>query len=719
MQNFSPKNRDEDFFSPPRSKSYFDTAYWARWLIGSCFILLLFIFLHFREVRIDFLDLDRPAEKYIVAQTSFSFFDPEATTIAKEESTRDIGKIFKISEKILRDIRQQPDKIWTSLETSRHEVPEANIKNFYHITDLLIQFLKKVRFTDPRTVQIAHNAGFNTEFFYIFSPYSIEEPLKIPAHLWSSWKEVLFAEEPSTVALEDLVLTYFENLRWNIEEDVPFEKKLYSKVQKGISPQYGQIHAGDRIIDQGEEVTLRHLSIMQAMKHTLQEQRNLFSTTTITGSLLLSLIFLVVFSLYTYYNHPRIFRSNKKLLLLTTIIFLTLVISRSVETWLLNAKNLQEWIRYPIFVPLAAILSAYLINPQIAAFVSAFLTVVLLLTETINSVGVVINLGVSLLCIFAIRSLRQRKEIFIICVKGWLAATAIILAIHFYNQTGLESLSIDLSASAVFLLLTAILAIGLLPLLEALFHIVTDTTLMELMDPTHPLLRRLSIEAPGTYQHSIVVANLSETAANNIGANGLFCRATTMYHDIGKVVTPQYFTENQQPGINVHRLLTPQESAQVIIAHVYDGIVLAEEASLPRSFVDIIKEHHGTSLVYYFYQEELKKNGGDASKVDESDFRYAGPKPRSKESAIIMIADSFEAAARSLDEISENTLTALIETIVQIKMDDGQLDECSLTIKELNIVKQTFVETLLAAGHLRVKYPKYESKNKEPYADIA
>ena len=185
-----------------------------------------------------------------------------------------------------------------------------------------------------------------------------------------------------------------------------------------------------------------------------------------------------------------------------------------------------------------------------------------------------------------------------------------------------------------------------------------------------------------------------------------------MYHDIGKMSTPQYFTENQQGEINIHQLLTPQESAQVIMAHVSEGVGLARKAGLPEQFIDVIKEHHGTSLVYYFYRQFLDQMGGDKLKVDERPFRYCGPRPRSKESAIVMLADTFEAASRSVDEMSESALVSLMDKLIQVKTQDGQFDESELTFQELAVVRKTMVQTLIAAGHGRVKYPKAEEQPK-------
>jgi len=313
--------------------------------------------------------------------------------------------------------------------------------------------------------------------------------------------------------------------------------------------------------------------------------------------------------------------------------------------------------------------------------------------------------------ILSTQSLRRRKEIFLVCSKSWLSAVVVILAIHMYDNTFWGWIVVyDIVSSALFMLLTMMLVFGLLPLLESAFHVMSDMTLMEYMDPNHELLKRLSFEAPGTYQHTLMVCNITESAAVSIKANGLFCRVASLYHDIGKMVTPHFFTENQEGEMNVHQLLTPLESAQTIMAHVSEGVAMARKAGLPEQFIDIIKQHHGTQLVYFFYRKALDQVNGDKSLVDESQFRYSGPKPRTKESAIIMIADSFEAASRSLEEINEKSLGILIDQIVREKADDGQLDDCLLTFEELSIVKKTMVQTLVAGLHTRIKYPKREEK---------
>jgi putative nucleotidyltransferase with HDIG domain len=225
------------------------------------------------------------------------------------------------------------------------------------------------------------------------------------------------------------------------------------------------------------------------------------------------------------------------------------------------------------------------------------------------------------------------------------------------------------------------------------------------MDPNGELLRRLSLEAPGTYQHSLVVGNIAEIAARSIGANDLFCRVAALYHDIGKLFNPHYFTENQLGGFNIHQLLTPLESTHVIIAHVAEGEVLAKKHHLPQSFIDVIREHHGNTLVYFFYCKQIELMDGDPDRVNEKLFRYPGPRPHTKEAALIMIADTVEAASRSLDEVTEEAFVEMVDRLVAEKAEEGQFDECPITFQELGTVKKAIVKALLVTRHLRIKYP--------------
>jgi hypothetical protein len=251
-------------------------------------------------------------------------------------------------------------------------------------------------------------------------------------------------------------------------------------------------------------------------------------------------------------------------------------------------------------------------------------------------------------------------------------------------------------------LVSGVLALGTLPLWENVFKVLTPLKLMELTDPNQPLLRRLFAEAPGTYHHSLIVGNLSEAAAASIGANPLLAKAGAYYHDIGKLKRPSYFKENQFGIDNPHDRLEPIQSTEIIISHWEDGMKLGRETKLPREIMDIIDQHHGNTLMSYFYHKASE--GG--STLPEEGFRYGGQKPKSKEATIVMLADSVEAAVRSIKNMNETAIETMVGKIIKGKIDDGQLDQSPITTREINTVKKTFISVLRGIYHERIEYPE-------------
>ena len=257
------------------------------------------------------------------------------------------------------------------------------------------------------------------------------------------------------------------------------------------------------------------------------------------------------------------------------------------------------------------------------------------------------------------------------------------------------------------ILVSATAMTGLLPLVEKTFGVQTDLSLLELGDASHPLLRRLAQRAPGTYNHSINVASIAEAAADDIGANGLLVRVGAYFHDIGKMFKPEYFIENQSAGVNQHDSLQPAMSTLVIIAHVKDGADLARSHHLPEPIIDFILQHHGTTLVEYFYREAARRSEEDpnAETVSDKDFRYPGPKPQTLEAAVMMLADTVESASRTLVDPTPSRIQGLVDSIAKKKMSDGQFDECGLTFRQLDRIRRSLVKSLTAIYHARVKYP--------------
>lgn len=576
--------------NPPKEgwREWFDSNDRAwRLFVGFICVIGLALFLHFREVRLEVLELNEVAHRAVIAQVDFEFPDEETTLALKQQAMQEIGKIHQIDDEQIREA---------------------------------------------------------------------------------------------------------------------LEHSLRASMNRAIPERLTHVRLGTPIVDQGEKVTSRHLAMMQAMNQALSESRHLWDPLTILASLLLSFIFVAISALYFRISQMRFIRSLNQIALFVCIVLLTLFLAKLTE-YILLQSSFAEAIRYPLFVPFATLLICILLAPKTALFAATFLSILLSVSLAVDhSHFLILNLVTSIVVIISSRALRTRKEIFTVCFKSWLSAIPVLYAyVLSENHLWSYELGIDIGVSFLFLLATAVLVAGLLPLFETLFGVLTDMTLMEFMDPNQELLRRFALQVPGTYQHSLALGNLAEACAQSIGANGLFCRTAALYHDIGKINNPQFYTENQQGAVDMHQLLTPLESAQAIIAHVAEGEAIARKYHLPEPIIAVIHEHHGTTPVYYFYRKELELKKKE--EVDEGQFRYPGPKPRTKESAILMICDSVEAASRSIDALSEESLVEMVDRIVAEKAEDGQFEDCPLTFEELSRIKKTLVKTLSLTYHGRIKYP--------------
>lgn len=698
-----------------REPSFFERSPVVKALIALAFFLFLFCFLHLREASVDSLDVDSMAQRYVVAQVNFSFYDEEATHLLRQEAVRDIGKIYQVSEGDIAQAKINFDQYLLNNQEWRAEVGPTTFEEMYRAIAPLEKTLTQVRFTNMRTLRKMHEAHFDTSNYWAFSPEEVDERGVFPNAVWDFIRSHAYENYPASKGAVDFIIRYFKRQPWELIEDLSLQRSIRDQIQKLVPPQYTSVQAGQRIISAGENVTPRHVAMMQAMKQALTKQRDLLQWETLSGTFLLTLLIMTLSGAFFKIYCSSLLSSNRKLLLLSTVTIITLLLAKIFEIFMLSVNSdTADLARFPLFSLFPAVLLCSLLGPVIASYVAIFCTVVLTLTLSIVEPSfLLLNLVAATMSIASALKLKRRNEIFIVCAQAWVACAALIIALLLYEgDIWRVTTLIDLASTFVFVVATAILILGCLPLLEMAFHVLTDATLLEYMDPNHPLLRRLAIEAPGTYQHSIVVANLAEAAAHAIGANGLFCRVASLYHDIGKVSTPQYFTENQQGGVNIHQLLTPLESAQVILTHVPEGVSLARKARLPEPFIDIIQEHHGTSLVYYFYRKAIEQYGGEAKAINEQDYRYKGPKPRTRESVLIMLADSLEAASRSLEEVNQESLTQLMDDLSSQKIEDKQLDECFLTFRELQQAQLAMVKALMVTAHGRTKYPAHK-KEKE------
>jgi len=307
--------------------------------------------------------------------------------------------------------------------------------------------------------------------------------------------------------------------------------------------------------------------------------------------------------------------------------------------------------------------------------------------------------------------LRERKNFYKIFIYVSMAYIISAICIGLSNDLESQPFLYNMLFGITSSLVSTILAMFLMPFFESIFDITTDFTLMELSDLNRPLMKRMIIETPGTYHHSMMVATMVEGVADDVGANGLLARVAAYYHDIGKLAKPEYFYENKGDTISKHEKLTPSMSALVLASHVKEGVQLAKNEKLPKIIIDAIREHHGTGVMSFFYNKALEYDSNDGVNID--DFRYQGPKPQSKENALIMLADSSEAAVRSLEEPTAPRITAIVDKIFENRMYGNQLDYSGLTMNDIALIKERFIKLLTATFHKRLAYPGQEKDEKE------
>ncbi len=401
--------------------------------------------------------------------------------------------------------------------------------------------------------------------------------------------------------------------------------------------------------------------------------------------------------------HPKAFFRNLRWTTMTLALLAILAVTRFF--WVAGDTS-------PYFAVGAQAFAACLLGlayAHVAVFaVCAALAILMTMVVEQEVAFLITALAASGALVFGLREVRVRGKIVAVGALAGALAFAISMAAELFQGQSLAFALRESLWGGLTTLLAAFVMEGILPGMERIFGLATGMTLLEWSDPNKKLLRTMAAEAPGTFNHSLIVATLAEAAAEAIGANGLLARAGAYYHDIGKINKPDYFVENQTPGINAHDRLSPAMSLLIIVGHVKDGVEMAKEYALPKPLHPFIAEHHGTTLVEYFYHAARKQRKDDAQAVSESEFRYPGPKPQSRETAVVMLCDGVEGAVRAMTEPTPNRIETVVSDIVRKRLMDGQLDECDLTFRELAEIERTLVNRLCSIYHARIAYPEKE-----------
>jgi len=458
-----------------------------------------------------------------------------------------------------------------------------------------------------------------------------------------------------------------------------------------------RILKGERIVSNGEIVTEDKMLILEELN--LLEKTSRFDFALASGTaIIIALITLIIWLYMKRFNNNLLIDRNF-IVILCLIVLIILVIARMVSP--------QFALAIPIFI-LPMTISA-IFDLRLGIFLNVLITIgVMLITKGNTSVLIISLIGGSASTFFSSKAVERSKLSLAGFLTGFVNAI-VIFGMGFINKGGAVETSVDALTAFLNGVLSMVLTIGLMPFWESAFNVITPLKLLELANPNQPLLKRLLMEAPGTYHHSLMVGNLAEVAVEAIGGNSLLARVGAYFHDIGKLTRPNFFKENQL-GENPHDRITPNLSTLIITSHTEDGDELAKKNKIPLAVRDIIKQHHGTTLVAYFYHKATKGEKGD--QVLRDSFRYEGPRPSSKEAAVVMLADSVEAAVRSLPDKTEGKIEGLIRKIIKDKLDDGQLDLCELTLKDLDTIAKSFMHAFGGFFHERTQYPDIKLKER-------
>jgi putative nucleotidyltransferase with HDIG domain len=490
-----------------------------------------------------------------------------------------------------------------------------------------------------------------------------------------------------------------------------------------IDPAIEPVPAGTILIRSGATVNAQTLLWLEAHEKQLSE----LETPTeriqrLVGNGLLLLLGLSLTAALAGVVHPELLRSRRQAVLLMSLSILPLAAGKALLYATVDLRLLPPSVLlYALPLSIAPLLGAILLGTAPGLIVGFWVSFALAALLGGQFDVLVLGLLATIAAIYTTRDVKRRTALF--RAGFWIGAVKILFALvtAVLKNTAWQILLPQLGAALLCGLLSALLALLLIPLLEHLFKITTDITLLELSDLSHPLLQSLAINAPGTYHHSLMLASLAQNAAEAIGANGLLLRVCAYFHDIGKLVKPGFFSENIQFTENPHDELTPSMSTLVIVSHVKEGVLLARKHKLPQVIIDGIEQHQGTGLVSVFYHraKTLQKESGNdsATAINAEDYRYEGPKPQTREMAILMLADGCEAASRSLEKPTPLRVSNLISDFFDARLRDGQLNECNLTLAELNRIKESFIFSLTSMLHGRVAYPKDDGRLADPPQD--
>lgn len=507
--------------------------------------------------------------------------------------------------------------------------------------------------------------------------------------------------------------------------NLTFNKKETSQrresAREAVLPVQISIKKNQTIVSGGSVVLPIHATLMREINNLRSDRRTDFIA--LVAAILFTVLILVFFSYIKRFTTNKVKVRVKDLGAMASITIFTVALTKT----FLFLMDSAFVVRFGAAIPITAFLFAAPVaaGPMLVGLLvtygelvwlfTAFLSVVLTFMVDMNFMFFTTTLIGGIAAARGVYACKKRNDIYWAGIRTGVINATVIAFLTLFRHLGETDLLVQLAwnvpAGLVGGILSAMVAMMLVPILESLFNYTTDVKLLELASLNHPVMKEMIVKAPGTYHHSLVVGSMCEAAAEAIGANALLAKVMAYYHDIGKMEHAQYFIENQRPGYNPHDHISPHMSKTVLVAHVKDGAEMGLKHKLGEPIIDGILQHHGTTLISFFYNKALESQDENIDHIEPDDFRYPGPKPQFKEAALVMLADSIEAAARSLDDPTAGRLQSLVKNIIQNKFLDGQLEECNLTLKDLSVIENSFRRVILGIYHQRIDYPQSPVNN--------
>jgi len=511
-------------------------------------------------------------------------------------------------------------------------------------------------------------------------------------------RELNYSEEVKEALIEFTIHFVYPNIVYN-EEATNLE---IEQAKNNVSKYAGIVNENERVIAKHDRITkqvkLKIESYKEAKGESIGSEGIILQ---LIGKFLHIAFFITILAIYLYLFRKKIFYDNTKIVLISI-----LVVFVSFVTYLINHIAIKAPIHFLIFVPAASMIFTIVFDSRVGFYLTVILSLIVGALRGNDYSFMAMNFIAGGLSVYTVRDIKNRTQIFRSFLFILIGYTASILAFGLERFAPAETMLIEFAFAASNALISPVLTYGLLIFFERLFNITTDLTLLELSNFDRPLLRELARKAPGTFNHSMTMGTIAEAAAEKIGANSLLARVGAYYHDIGKTVEPQGFVENQMNSQNLHESLSPEESAHMILKHVNEGIELARQHKLPQELIDFIPMHHGTTISTFFYEKAKTLYGEDKVKV--GDYKYPGPKPNSRETAIVMLADGCESAVRSITDPDPIKVENMISNIFNSRLKEGQLDDAPITFSDISKMKEAFLSILISQHHRRIKYPKQE-----------